>query len=93
MAFMTPQYSDKDFVIVTDAHGESEAVPVAGFRPQDLHVGDEVEFVSKKFFARLSAPCFLDSTSWLGPFDSLEEAKKEIRTIFEVDPDTGSFPS
>jgi hypothetical protein len=48
----------------------------------------ELERVSG-WFARLSAPGYMDCTEWSGPFESEQEAKEHIRDMYDVDPDTG----
>ena len=42
------------------------------------------------WFARLSAPGFMDCTEWEGPFDTEWEAKAEIFENYEVCPDCGA---
>lgn len=41
------------------------------------------------FYARLSAPGYLDCTIWEGPFESLAQAREWVEEYFEVDADTG----
>lgn len=41
------------------------------------------------WFARLSAPGYMDCTEWSGPFDTEKEAREHIADMFDVDPDTG----
>lgn len=48
-----------------------------------------VEWVEHKIWCRLSASGYMDCTDWHGPFDSLDDAKVEIRDTYEVDPVTG----
>lgn len=41
------------------------------------------------WFARLSAPGYMDCTDWSGPFATEDEAREHIRDMFDIDPDTG----
>lgn len=41
------------------------------------------------FFARLSAPGYMDCTEWAGPFSSETEARDYIKSTYDVDPETG----
>lgn len=43
------------------------------------------------FYARLSAPGYLDCTEWIGPCFSREEALVEICDLFEVDTDGNDY--
>lgn len=86
MAFMEPDYTNEDFVIVTNAHGESYACP-AGY--EELQDGDTLERVSGKWWYRLSANGYMDCTDWDGPYDTEQEARDALSDAFDVDPDTG----
>jgi len=67
-----------------DAHGSAERfVADAGVEP------DSVTTISGKWWARLSAPGYMDCTDWSGPFDSEEEARAEIESVYDVDATTG----
>lgn len=48
-----------------------------------------IEIIRDKWWCRLSAPGYMDCTDWCGPFDTLDQARHEIETFYEVDPDTG----
>lgn len=37
------------------------------------------------FYARLSAPGYLDCTEWCGPFKTEAEALRYVMTLFDVD--------
>lgn len=52
-------------------------------------IGVEPEPVTG-YFARLSAPGYLDATEWAGPFETLAEAREYIADTYDVDPDTGA---
>lgn len=41
------------------------------------------------WFARLSAPGYLDCTEWSGPYSTEQEARDYITDQFDVDADTG----
>lgn len=44
----------------------------------------------KGWFARLSAPGYLDCTDWMGPYDTEEEAINELTEFYELDEDEES---
>ena len=39
------------------------------------------------WFARLSAPGYMDATDWLGPYESEKEAAEEVMSLFDCDED------
>lgn len=95
MSFMKPQYEHALWYEVETTHGTE-------FVPANL-VGDkkgreylepylEGEYISHEMRtgvgARLSAPGYMDCTSWT-VFDTKEEARAYIEETYEVDPDTG----
>lgn len=100
MAFMEPEYEH-----ATKAHPwyrvetthRTELVPgdLVGNEPTLADFRDYVEGAPQSFepvsgyFARLSAPGYLDATEWSGPFDTLEEAQADLRDTYDVDPETG----
>jgi len=86
MAFMIPVYSKADFVEVDGSYGDTFLVP---FEYYDEDSGEIVEEYSGKWFCQLSAPGYMDQTDWMGPFDTLKEAKAELSDVYEVDPETG----
>lgn len=87
MAFMVPEYVQEDFVeVTTDTEWEGFWIPADVFDANE-HVLEDT--VRGKWWARLTAPGFMDSTGWGGPFDTLKEAKAAIRDAYGVDPDTG----
>lgn len=45
---------------------------------------EAVTLVRGKWFARLSAPGYLDSTDWAGPFDSEQAARDDIADVWDV---------
>ena len=97
MAFMVPQYTrDTFFVVDTDAGTEVVPADLVGDNPdpedfEDYIHGTEVfDYEAEKgWYARLSAPGYLDATDWTGPFETLEDAKDYIEETYDVDPDTG----
>jgi hypothetical protein len=87
MAFMIPVYSDAPFVRVSDEDSGTgddywPLVP-AGHETGPSHPAP------KGWYARLSAPGYLDCTEWAGPFPTLEKAKAYIADTYDVDPETG----
>jgi hypothetical protein len=105
MAFMIPQYTQEPFWLVETTSGtEAVPASLVGADPQgnlnkwpglkqfldgDLLDDEEPELVKERFWARLSAPGFMDCTDWGGPFETLDEAKKYIEETYEVDPESG----
>jgi hypothetical protein len=49
--------------------------------------GSRIEEVERceGWYARLSAPGYLDATEWHGPFDTEAEALASVKEMFEVD--------
>ena len=100
MAFMEPEYEHathhNPWYSVETTHG-TELVPgdLVGYRPTLADLAEYTEGEPRSFepvtgyFARLSAPGYLDTTDWSGPFATLEEAMADIRTTYDVDPETG----
>jgi hypothetical protein len=89
MAFMVPEYVRDDFVEVENKYGEMRLIP-ADIAKDAMESDEEItEHHKKKIFARLSAPGYMDSTDWGGPFDTIEEARKYIEDLWEVDSETG----
>lgn len=100
MPHMQPSYDratqSHPWFSVETTHG-TELVPgdLVGYRPTLADLAEYTEGEPRSFepvvgyFARLSAPGYLDATEWSGPFDTLEEAKADLRDTYEVDPDTG----
>jgi len=100
MAFMVPEYVyGKWFVVETD-HG-TEIIPldvVEADRRPEASIADvlkpylegkyESHEIRKCWGARLSAPGYLDCTVWM-LFDTEEQARADIREMYDVDPDTG----
>lgn len=88
MAFMTPIYTNEDFVTMSMNDGwESFSVPAD---VADLQTDCTIEETHKgKWFVRLSASGYMDATEWDGPFETIEQAKQHVIDQWEVDPDTG----
>jgi hypothetical protein len=86
MAFMEPQYSRGIWVCVVSPgiSGEDHYMPAEDYE-EDM--GEVVE-TGDGVLARLSAPGYLDCTDWT-PFGTMEEARKGITEMYDVDPDTG----
>lgn len=64
-------YADACFAVVRDYCENPEVM--------------EIEQVSG-YAGRLSAPGYLDCTEWLGPFDSAEEARREVLSLYDLCP-------
>ena len=56
--------------------------------------GKNIGSVERKegWYGRLSAPGYLDCTSWDGPYDTADEALNAVKEMFDVD-DNGDEPS
>lgn len=90
MPHMLPEYDNSAFFLVTLMDGETAAIPEDVFNRDDYPVGTRFERVAGSWWARLSAPGFLDATEWGGPFDTESEARAYIEDTYEVDADTGA---
>jgi hypothetical protein len=86
---MVPQYSQDDFIIVTDENGSGCALPAEYYSPSEHSKEATIEPVTDKWFYRLSAPGYLDCTEWTGPFDTIGEAKSDLVECYDVHPETG----
>ncbi len=95
MAFMKPHYTREAFHVGDNTHGERTAVPADVYGTLDRFaeecdlVRETCEIVEGKVWARLSAPGYMDCTEWDGPYRTLEEARRAIADMWDVDPDTG----
>lgn len=85
MAFMIPEYHDAS----TDGSVVAYNGELYMDAPDDLPESDSVEVFDAGFFARLSAPGYLDCTDWEGPFATEGEARAYIRDTWDVDDETG----
>ena len=88
MAFMVPVYEQGEFVRIEDKNGESCSIPLEYYNEAD-HAPECITERETGWFARLSAPGYMDCTEWSGPFATEDEAREYIRDTYEVDPDTG----
>lgn len=92
-AFMVPQYTNDPFVELNDEYGDMYFIASECYTEEDKN-NIEYEFIEEhigKFFARLSAPGYLDCTEWSGPFDTIQEAYRHIEELFDVHPVTGEY--
>lgn len=97
MAFMVPQYDKTEMWSVETTCG-TELIPcdvaegnsdgLADYLEGKQLEGAEIEKTAG-WFCRLSAPGYMDCTEWSGPFETIEEAKAEIESMYDVDADTG----
>jgi hypothetical protein len=94
MPHMIPQYVRADFFTGEAPHG-AVAEPADLFRDVDDFIAatgsarHTAELVRHRFWARLSAPGYLDCTDWHGPFDSIDEARTALGDLYDVDAVTG----
>ena len=97
MAFMEPDYTDEMYAVffkADDTYSESTLCPDRGICRSGIDAldVDPKDYAVRRvpgYFARLSAPGYLDCTEWYGPYKTLEEAKEHLSAIYDVDPDTG----
>jgi hypothetical protein len=87
MPFMIPVYVYDRFEIRHYDNDENETVPCD--TPRD-RVSVAIETTPCSWFARLSAPGYLDCTDWLGPFDTIEQSRAAIVEVFNVCPWCGA---
>jgi len=87
MAFMFPQYHRAtqfnpmfDYPVNGESYLTPDLTPEWG-RATEVHITG--------YFARLSAPGYLDCTDWEGPFATEGEARAYIRDTWDVDDETG----
>src|SRR5262245_31050163 len=94
MPHMIPHYLCDDF-FTGDGPDGAVSAPTELFRGIDDVVlatvcsRVTVEIVRRKFWSRLTAPGYLDSTDWLGPFDTFAEARAALTETYDVDAETG----
>ena len=83
---MVPEIVNMSFYDVETDYG-STLVPYYAFNPRDPIACTEGTRIIKiretsGWFARLSADGYLDCTEWMGPFDSPEDALKELSETY-----------
>lgn len=80
--FMTPEFELGDWIEFEDWHCETSFYPVEVHELDlaDIPDGSSVTIThhKNKWGARLSASGYMDCTDWLGPFDTREEAEREL---------------
>ena len=94
MAFMKPYYTREPFHVGDTDAGERIAIPAEVYGTLDRFSEEtgavrDLETVTGSYWCRLSAPGYMDATEWDGPHASLTAAKREIESMYDVDPDTG----
>ena len=97
MAFMVPEYHKGMFYAVETDMGHTDLVPgdLVPKKPKRSDFHPYVEGTPEEFeavhgwFARLSAPGYMDATDWSGPFKTKKKAEEHIEDTYEVDPETG----
>ncbi len=78
---MKPEITYGEFCHIEDPHGETTILPLDSCGgwvgcTKTYHTG---------WYCRLSAPGYLDSTEWSGPFESEEEAMASLVDTFDLD--------
>lgn len=84
MGFMEIEVSDEAFCRILSREGDYW---IPAFAVSDESVEETIE---GKWFARYSAPGYLDATDWMGPYDSAEEAEAECRSVYGDEEDSES---
>lgn len=69
---------------VDDDDARETLARAAPFCPDGTRVVWSAEIV-EGWFARMSAPGYLDCTDWIGPYDTAEEAERECREMYGDD--------
>ena len=52
--------------------------------PETMDMSSVAQDIATGWWARLSAPGFLDCTDWQGPYDSEEKALEELAETFDL---------
>lgn len=92
MSFMQAQVIHGEFHQLDTRYEGIVSVPAKYFDPASLadqYKGDvaDVETVTG-WFARLSAPGYMDCTEWSGPFATEEEAREHLIEMYGDDDDS-----
>lgn len=91
MAFMVPAIEHGEFIRMEDATGETRLFPADCLDVAELlHLarkGDVTLAVERGFFARLSAPGYMDATDWQGPYATEAAAMADLCETYDVDED------
>lgn len=88
--FMQPQAIFGDWFQVDTQYNGIVSESVCHFTVAEFaaHYGvskKSVEVIRHKWFARLSAPGYLDCTEWTGPFDSEDDAMAYLEDMYGED--------
>ena len=70
--------------VVEDDFGDTRLVPVRYMTTDDMSKCGETKH---GWFARLSAPGYLDCTEWEGPYKTEKEAVDAVCDLYDCDPD------
>ena len=97
MAHMIPQYDNTQKFSLQKPNGDSvlldsmaDACDYISLDASEMGNGESYTITCEKgWFARLSAPGYLDCTDWYGPYEHEHEARAFILEAFDIDPDTG----
>lgn len=96
-AHMVPEYYNGVMYYIPDLDAAMDYYPANEFSRAEVAklaedhglANDPKVDTAKGWFVRLSAPGYLDTTDWEGPFGSENEAKAHAKKSFGVDPETG----
>lgn len=87
MAHMQPEYIRCTFITGEDKDGIGFAYPEGMYHQEDGDVN--VERILFRWWARLTAPGYLDCTDWHGPYDTHAAACEGLSELYGINPDTG----
>ena len=83
MAFMKVFTTNENMGVVVDDYDE-RLVPVSCMSREDMQNCGETKI---GWFARLSAPGYMDCTEYSGPFATEQEAKDYVCNLYDCDED------
>ncbi len=91
---MKPYYTREAFHVGETRRGETVAIPADVYGTLEAFIREcaivrNAETVTGAYWCRLSASGYMDRTDWSGPHASLRAAKANIKSTWDVDPDTG----
>ncbi len=87
MSFMVDEVIYETFLVGETSEGTTSLHPdVWSERRHYKLITGERWKKAPGWYARKSAPGYLDATDWMGPFDSEREALDELRDLYDGDP-------
>jgi hypothetical protein len=95
MSFMQPEIARFTMLLIDNVHGETQYIPavvaspnptpadLAEYADGDLSDNAEITAVTA-YWARFSAPGYLDCTDWHGPYDTKADATTGLADTYDV---------